>query len=173
MGIDVYMHWKGQTEKERKAQITGWSIEHGHVGYLREAYHGGPYATAALITEDLDTQPDEGFTIPAAELKRRLPATVMTAIYRDHVVYGEGNDPSIFNLDSKDGFEAFAKALAHALSKKEAFDIKPNEEQTRAVMALIEARKLPGYALSFVDFVQLAERKERETGEPVKIVVSA
>jgi hypothetical protein len=51
MGIDVYAKWDGQTEDEKKAQITGFSIVAGEVGYLREAYHGGPYATKVLFPE--------------------------------------------------------------------------------------------------------------------------
>jgi hypothetical protein len=31
-----------QTEAEADAQITGYSVEHGDVGYLREAYYGTP-----------------------------------------------------------------------------------------------------------------------------------
>lgn len=38
MGIDIYMKWKGQTKKEQKEQITGFSIEAGNVGYLRASY---------------------------------------------------------------------------------------------------------------------------------------
>jgi hypothetical protein len=33
MGIDIYARWNGMTEPERAAQITGFSVEHGHVGY--------------------------------------------------------------------------------------------------------------------------------------------
>lgn len=173
MGIDVYLTWKGQTERERKAQFTGFSVTHGHVGYLREAYHGGPYATAVLISEDWDNQPEDGFAIAAAELKNRLPATVMTAIYRDHVVYGEGDDPSVFNLDNKDSFKELADSILSRLAEAREQDWRPNAEQARGVTALIDARNLPDYALSFVDFVQLAERKERETGEPCRVRVSA
>ena len=51
MGIDIYARWKGQTEAEEQAQNTGFSAVHGHVGYLREAYHGEPYATRYLAAE--------------------------------------------------------------------------------------------------------------------------
>ena len=30
MGIDIYAHWKGQTRRERKAQVMGWSVVHEH-----------------------------------------------------------------------------------------------------------------------------------------------
>jgi hypothetical protein len=54
MGIDIYIRWKGQTDEEIEAQfegLSGYSIVHGHVGYLREAYHGEPYATKYLVRE--------------------------------------------------------------------------------------------------------------------------
>ena len=35
MGTDIYLKWDGQTEEERKRQITGWSIDAGGAGYLR------------------------------------------------------------------------------------------------------------------------------------------
>jgi hypothetical protein len=40
MGLDIYLRWEGMTKEERKAQITGYSIVAGKVGYLRGAYNG-------------------------------------------------------------------------------------------------------------------------------------
>ena len=51
MGIDIYARWEGQTEAEKEAQYTGFSTTAGAVGYLREAYHGGPYVTQWLMPE--------------------------------------------------------------------------------------------------------------------------
>ena len=68
MGIDLYARWRDMTEDERAAQITGFSIEHGHVGYLREAYHGEPYATRVLIPEAFEAGAD-GTTITADVLQ--------------------------------------------------------------------------------------------------------
>jgi len=45
--------WNGQTKAEIEAQYTGFSVVHGHVGYLREAYHGAPYATEYLVAGGL------------------------------------------------------------------------------------------------------------------------
>ncbi len=70
MGIDIYAKWDGMTtQEEDAAQITGFSIEHGHVGYLREAYHGEPYATKALVPEAFRYGRAR---IAAAELQKRL-----------------------------------------------------------------------------------------------------
>jgi hypothetical protein len=39
MGLDVYLIWDGQTEEEKEAQFTGFSIGDGHNGYLRVSYN--------------------------------------------------------------------------------------------------------------------------------------
>jgi len=52
MRIDIYARWKGQSADEIEKQEEAWaSIEAGGVGYLREAYHGEPYATRYLCAE--------------------------------------------------------------------------------------------------------------------------
>lgn len=177
MGIDVYLEWDNMTKADKEARFTGFSVEHGHVGYLREAYHGGPYATAYLITEPWESQPEDGFRIKAVELKRRLPSAVMASMYRHHIVYGERLDsPGYFEASDE---KAYTKELSQQLrnvfaSLRTAQDrpFQPNEEQIKAVTALIEKRELPKYALSFVDFVALAEKQEHRTGKPCRVVVS-
>ena len=55
MGIDIYARWRGQTLDEIAAQTrAGFSVEAGSTGYLREAYHGEPYATRHLCAEAFD-----------------------------------------------------------------------------------------------------------------------
>jgi hypothetical protein len=124
MGIDIYAKWRGQTGLEEDAQLTGFSVLHGHVGYLREAYHGEPYATKHLCREAF--QSDDGTArISAAVLRERLPFTLALADERARTIYRETNEAEI------------------------------------------------GLVLkSFRDFVELCERKERETGEPVLIEAS-
>jgi hypothetical protein len=46
-------------------------------------------------------------------------------------------------------------------------------ESIASAERLVALRLLPDTALSFVEFVELCERKERETGEPCLVVVSA
>jgi len=92
MGIDIYMRWDGQTEEEEQAQYTGFDTRMGRVGYLREAYHGGPYATKELLPEtwsdgaegDWD---ERGVHIPAATLRERLPATLLAVEERYRNIY--------------------------------------------------------------------------------------
>lgn len=104
MGIDIYLRWAGQTDEERAAQLqAGFSIAAGEVGYLREAYHGGPYATMVLVPEafaahrdlatvralGLDVDEHRAVAIPVATLRGRLEAVCGTVIRRAHAVYGE------------------------------------------------------------------------------------
>ena len=124
MGIDIYARWKGQSAEEHDAQCTGFSVVHGHVGYLREAYHGEPYATRELVHEAFESSDHEA-KIPAVVLRERLPRTLALARERERVVYHDTDEKFI-----------------HAVLQ------------------------------SFRDFVELCERKERETGEPVTIVAS-
>ena len=124
MGIDIYVRWKGQTEEEEEAQCTGFSVVHGRVGYLREAYHGDPYATRYLVSEAFEAETAEA-QIPAAVLRERLPQTLALVRQREIEVNHETDEYEIF-----------------------------------CVMK------------SFVDFVELCERKEGETGEPVTIRAS-
>jgi len=88
MGIDIYAEWKGQTKEEKDAQITGFSTIHGHTGYLREAYHGEPYATRFLVREAFDGK-DGRAAIPADVLRERLPETLELVEEREREIYGE------------------------------------------------------------------------------------
>lgn len=99
MGIDVYLVWPDQTEAERTAQFTGFSVTSGDVGYLREAYHGEPYATRELAPEAFngaieyreDGSWDDGAAIiPAATLRQRLPKVIDLAIERERKLYHAG-----------------------------------------------------------------------------------
>lgn len=88
MGIDIYARWRGQTKKEKDAQITGFSVVHGCVGYLREAYHGEPYATQYLCREAFESESHEA-KIPAATLRERLPHTLGLVEERQRELYGQ------------------------------------------------------------------------------------
>lgn len=99
MGIDIYLRWDGFTKKDYDKQITGYNVTVGRVGYLREAYHGEPYATQALVLENWKKQPrDEncsggfecqccGFVIKNSTLKRRLPKVLAAATKRNLELY--------------------------------------------------------------------------------------
>jgi len=124
MGIDIYTRWKGQTAEEEAAQYKALlTIDAGNIGYLREAYHGEPYATRYLVPEAFE-YPD-GVCIPAARLRERLPETLRLAEKRERELYGGATTE----------------------------DIEP-------------------VLRSYTAFVELCERKEAETGEPVTIIAS-
>ena len=86
MGIDIYLKWDGMTNEDVAAQCTGFDVTSGHVGYLREAYHGDPYATQYLVKEAFDSKDGEA-TIPAKTLKRRLEKTLKLVAEREKKLY--------------------------------------------------------------------------------------
>jgi hypothetical protein len=175
MGIDIYAEWNGMTEAERNARVTGFSIEHGHVGYLREAYHGSPYVTKYLVPEAFASE-DGVAAIPAAVMLERLPAAVLLSMYREHKVYG-GGDPAVVDL-SRDGVGALIRAIAKAVPEAAIdqshlfFARKLSQKTLATAQRLIDAGALAPVQKSFVDFVELCARKEAETGKPCRIIAS-
>jgi hypothetical protein len=101
MGIDIYLKWTNQTPEEAEAQYKGTIEEASRAGYLRESYHGGPYATKVLFPELFGLLPDEDDDLgvevddqwssryPASVLEARLPKALATVIERCKVVYKE------------------------------------------------------------------------------------
>jgi hypothetical protein len=171
MGIDIYAEWRGGTADESAAQVTGFSAIHGYAGYLREAYHGGPYVTKYFVAEAFASKTGEA-AIAASTLRARLPAAVLMHLYREHKVYGGGKDPSRIELADLE------KALRN-VGMKEVADVSHEDfaagltpKSIATAEKLIAGKLLPDTAQAFVDFVELCERKERETGEPVRIIAS-
>jgi hypothetical protein len=86
MGIDIYARWDGQSADEIRVQAEAWQDAfRGSVGYLREAYHGEPYATRHLVAEAF-SEPYEA-PIPAATLRERLPRTLALVEERFRTIY--------------------------------------------------------------------------------------
>ena len=111
-------------------------------------------------------------------LRERLPATIMVAIYRQETVYGTATDPSDLGNIGDDlavGLKKHLPTILANIRDRSAAEIVANttDEQKRQAAELIAKRKLPDFALSYVDFVELAEKKEKETGEPCRVLVSA
>jgi hypothetical protein len=95
MGIDIYAVWKGQTEAEKTAQYEcAFSSVGGHTGYLREAYHGMPYATKFLCREAFESD-SCGAPISAEVLRERLAETLRLAEERARRVYEETDEHEI------------------------------------------------------------------------------
>ena len=71
MDIEVCAQWDRMSMEEAAAQLSGkFSNDYGDVGYLREPYHGTPYATEALVPEALRYGRAR---IAASDLRKRLP----------------------------------------------------------------------------------------------------
>jgi hypothetical protein len=170
MGIDIYAEWSDMTERERDAQLTGFSAVHGHAGYLREAYHGGPYVTKYLLAEAF-AAPDGEARIPAQTLRARLPVAVLMHLYRERALYGGGKDPACVELAD---LERVLRNLSDVVadSSHDAFAEMLLPESIATAERLIAERMLPETALAFVDFVELCECKQRETGQPCMILAS-
>jgi hypothetical protein len=171
MGIDIYARWNGQSTAEQDAQLTGFSIEAGDVGYLREAYHGGPYVTKYLVAEAFEA-PEGEAAIRAKTLRERLAAAVLMHMYREHTIYGQGKNPAVIDLAK------LPEALLNVHSK-EVGDLSHRDfvaalkpESIETAKQLIENDMLSPSAKAFVDFVTLCERKEHETGTPCIITAS-
>lgn len=174
MGIDIYLAWEGQTEEERRGQITGFSTTAGRAGYLREAYHGGPYATEILVREAFDS-PSAEAQIPAAVMRERL-TNVTEPSRAPGIRAADAMAQMIGNLLAAGtaGNEAVTVNGHHggpALTEPESV-----EECVRIRCARIypdmEPDMVERYVQSFRDFVALAELKERETGKPCTVIAS-
>jgi hypothetical protein len=114
MGIDIYMEWEGQTEAEKKAQITGFSVTAGRVGYLREAYHGDPYATRALVPEAFFSH-DGKAAIPARTMRDRLDTARAAVEVRERTIYKQTDAKAIAKVAKS--FSDFVR-LAERMEKK-------------------------------------------------------
>lgn len=177
MGIDIRARWKNQSVLEEKMQITGYRIDKGNVGYLREAYHGGPYVTQYLLSESFASglEGDDleyGPRIPSDVLRSRLPAAVLLALYRNHIVYENKKNPACIQLG--DAGKALLNIFMKEMKDKSAEEIVAKFTPENILMAeeLVSKKMLPDYAQSFVDFVEICEQKEEKTGEPCRIYAS-
>jgi hypothetical protein len=98
------------------------------------------------------------------------------SMYREHKVYGKG-DPSVVELDRK-GTDQLLKMIAnifeHEVSDQSHSDFLRalDAKSLQTAERLIEAGALSPVQRSFVEFVELCERKERETGQPCRIVAT-
>ena len=182
MGIDIYLEWEGKDKQPKDDQLnTGFSTTSGHVGYLREAYHGGPYATHILVKEAFEAE-DCRAQIPAAIMLKRLTtkskaakgcnaghaiAMLLTKVLNGAVV----KDPAHFNDELQ------KQLMAGGL------DVPESTTPAMSVEAAVYARCMRLYpedgdehakdvVQSFRDFVELAERREKETGKPCTIYAS-
>lgn len=168
MGIDIYLDWDNMDGESKKAQITGFCPTAGHVGYLREAYHGGPYATRILVREAFDAD-DCTAQIPAAVMKERLTAVTepTTAFNGGHYVSAAVGSVLKSTLAAESGSCNVAPDTTRPMTVYEAI-----VERYSNLYPDIAAEYIPRIMKSFYDFVALAEEKEKQTGKPCTVVAS-
>jgi hypothetical protein len=125
LGIDVYLSWEGITPEEQEKQLQGFDTTIGQTGYLREAYHGEPYATKTLMPEAFEedkwvkskTQKDkfgdyiEGARLASDLLIGRLPNAIAAVILRLKVVYNSDLYQSLDVVKSYIDFVALHQKL--------------------------------------------------------------
>lgn len=181
MGIDIYVEWNGQTDADKETQRTGWSTRAGHVGYLREAYHGGPYATRVLLPEAFAAGGDP-VRITAATLRERLSRTVLAALVRDLVLYQNGDPGKLTvpaGVPAGDDLGGMLTRLAPTIigrlraSRLQPEDFEKDVPEETIVLAGMQIALgsrfgwLPPFAQSYVDFVDLVGKLEAENKEPM------
>lgn len=166
MGIDIYLKWDGMTEEDQKSQYTGMSTVSGNVGYLREAYHGGPYATKILCREAFEAENCEA-EIPAAVLRERLTHVTEPVIGANG---GHLAAAMLLELLRGTGVSVEGQVLSDITCPMTV------EEAVRERYKRLYPEDGPEHAeevvKSFREFVALAERKEAETGKPCTIYAS-
>jgi hypothetical protein len=168
MGIDIYLEWDGMEEEEKKAQATGFSIMSGNVGYLREAYHGGPYATRILVREAFEAD-DCRAAIPAAVMRERL--TRVTEPARHDSGSGHTLAAEMINMMRAAGADVIGPEVQTDTTRPMTVEEAVRERQHR-LYPDDAADMTERVTQSFRDFVTLAEEKEKQTGKPCTVLAS-
>lgn len=188
MGIDIYLEWEGKDKRAKDDQMgTGFSTTSGHVGYLREAYHGGPYATQILVKEAFESD-DCRAEIPAAVMRARLtnagPAAKNCNMgHAMSVLMGKLLSGAMANEDIAEDPDKFLAKLQDEINNSDELeapecltpDMSVEEAAYERCMRLYPdggAEHAQDVVQSFRDFVALAERRERETGKPCTVYAS-
>ena len=167
MGIDIYLEWDDMEEEEKSAQATGFSITSGNVGYLREAYHGGPYATRILVREAFEAE-DCRAKIPAETLRERL-THVTEPVYANN--NGHILAAAMLNAMQEDGANVVGGPVHSDTTRPMTVEEAVRERQHRLYPE--DSNEMTERVLqSFRAFVALAEEKEKQKGKPCTIYAS-
>lgn len=168
MGIDIFLEWPDKEQTQDDAPEI-WSQTQGHVGYLRESYKGEPYATKFLVREAFEAK-NYRAKIPAAVMRKRLtertkpfgrlPAEAVAKALEKQVAKTGRIAPLRSAVLQLEWEELNAQPPVPPMSVEEAVCLRfarigaPADESLEDILQ------------SFRDFVELAERKEKEMGEP-------
>jgi hypothetical protein len=166
MGIDIYLEWDGMDKEEKAAQATGFSTVAGEVGYLREAYHGGPYATRILVREAFESD-NQRAQIPAAIMRKRLTHVTEPALSGD----GHKLAEQFLGLLNEAGANVSPDSVIRSdTTRPMTVEEAVRERQNRLYGEQSDmAEKVVN---SFRNFVVLAEEKEKQTGKPCTVYAS-
>lgn len=169
MGIDVFLEWEGQAEERAAANADdkpAWfCATDGHVGYLREAYHGGPYATKILVREAFEAENCRA-EIPAAVMRERLTSLTEPAYGADG---GHTAAEMLLQMMAAAGAHietSIASGATQPMSVEEAVRVR------HKTLYNSDDDHIENVVQSFRDFVALAERKEAELGKPCVVYAS-
>lgn len=173
MGIDVYLEWEGMDEEKKQEQYScGFSIMGGHTGYLRESYHGEPYATQILVREAFESD-DCRAQIPAAVMRERLtnvtePAYGKTGGHKAAQMFAQIMRAAVQDMPgiAVEGAEGMTSGQTSPMTVEEAVAIRAR------TLYNADDDEVAATLNSFRNFVELAERKERETGKPCTVYAS-
>lgn len=174
MGIDVYLKWADMNESDKQSQCTGFDTMSGHAGYLREAYHGGPYATKMLVREAFEAESCEA-EIPAAVMRERLTHVTEPARGCDagHNLAAMMAHVMRMMAESNGGEELQIEGGPQGPGHTEPMTV---EEAVRVryktLYPDVDDEHIAKVVESFRAFVDLAERKEKETGKPCTVIAS-
>lgn len=204
MGVDVYLSWDGMTKAEKDAQVTGWSVVSGHVGYLRESYDGEPYAIPVLVPEAFGDEIDIEATLrKMTEFNRKMIAFVKSLgpdvtqervnqeaiklgasvrVYKTDVFSEDELTDEVVVEAERAGFvNEVDETILSPPSRGALIPAVLMELRLEECMKVCAFRQLKIYSgettssvmnacKSFFDFVELAKRKEEETGKPCRVI---
>jgi len=155
MGIDVYTAINGKLAHHTGEDPKDWTYDGVH-GYLRESYGGGPFATAILLPEAFLTESNSDHCSEwlGQKVKKELPLRVISLL-----LYADEEAPYLaVEYPAAILRKRLAKTLSTVVKRYKGFGI--------------ELEKGNPVLQQFIDFVELAERVERETGQPIAVHIS-
>lgn len=187
MGIDIFLIPDSYDNIPEDDKIKLFNDKQGFLGYLRESYRGAPYATRLFLREAFCST-DRCAKIPAAELRKRMTEK-HDAIIATAPTFAEALSKLLQQKlknqkidDDTDSEELIKNTLAEIKNDKQLCDEEYNRQtlwaqslptQMSVVEAITLRKKLIEHATdeelqetiqSYYDFIDRAERQEKETG---------
>lgn len=179
MGIDIFLTWDGIEKRPQDDKIEIFSTTSGHLGYLRESYAGGPYATQILVREAFESDTCR-CRIPAAKMRARLTkksraarncngghalSQAVAAAIQRKPVKNPADMREIIAEINKTGIEA-PESVTPSMTVEDAV----RQHYTAKMYEHMSKEDIERIVQSFHDFVELAERREQELGKPCVVI---